>query len=126
MVIDRNAALMIARDRAYIERMAISSLVSIRPRRSPPIFVCKKCLSRIDDGKKLRKALKSETEHRSASRNAKPPRVVLTSCFGICPKRSVVVASAETLARGEYLLLSDSGAAEKAAAILMGEPGSSD
>lgn len=117
---------MIVCDRAYIKRMATSSLATIRPRRSPPIFICKKCLGRIEDGKKLRKALKSETQHRSAARNVKPPRVVLTSCFGICPKRAVVIASAETLARGKYLLLSDSDAAEKAAAILMGKPGSGD
>lgn len=102
--------------------MATSSLVTIRPRRSAPILVCKKCLGRIDDGKKLRKNLKSEAKRRSLAQNVKPPRVVLTSCLGICPKRAVVVAGGETLARGEYLLLGDSDTAEQAAAILMPQP----
>ncbi|MDB5626981.1 MAG: hypothetical protein JWR73_2783, partial [Tardiphaga sp.] len=37
----------------------------------------------------------------------KSPRVVPTSCLGICPKRAVVIASAATLHRGAYLLLAD-------------------
>ena len=117
-----HGASMHARDRAYIAIMASSSLVTIRPRRSPPILVCKKCLGRIDDGKQLRKTLKSEAKRRSVAQNVKPPRVVLTNCLGICPKQAVVVASAATLSRGEYLLLRDADVAESAAAILMAEP----
>ncbi|MES2028071.1 MAG: hypothetical protein V4477_02735 [Pseudomonadota bacterium] len=45
----------------------------------------------------------------------KSPRVVLTSCLGICPKRAVVVASAATLQGGQYLLLS--GAEDSAEAV---------
>ena len=96
--------------------------MTIRPRRASPILVCKKCLGRIDDGKKLRKALKSEARQRSSAQGNKPPRVVMTNCLGICPKRAVVVASAATLTRGEYLLLEDTDAAEDAATILMPEP----
>ena len=120
MVIDCNTGPTTARDRAYISKMsAKSSLITIRPRRSPPILVCKKCLGRVNDGKQLRKALKSEAKHRGAAQKVKAPRVVLTSCLGICPKRAVVVASGETLASGEYLLLSGVDAAEEAAALLM-------
>ena len=99
--------------------MASKSLVTIRPRRASPVLVCKKCLSRIDDGKQLRRDLKSELKRRSAAQDRKRPRVVLSGCFGICPKRAVVLASGATLARGEYLLASDSHAAVEVAAILM-------
>lgn len=98
---------------------ATSSLLTIRPRRSPPILVCKKCLGRIDEGKQLPKNLKSEVKRRSATQGVKRPRVVLTTCLGICPKRAVVVASAETLSQGEYLLLGNGDAAADAIAILM-------
>jgi predicted metal-binding protein len=103
--------------------MTKSSLVTARLRRAPPVLVCKKCLSRIDDGKALRKALKSELKARSRAQGTKPPRVVLTGCLGICPKRAVVVASAATLQHGEYLLLPDSASSIEAAARLMPKPG---
>ena len=103
--------------------MPKSSVVTIAPRRPQPIFVCKKCLGRIDDGKALRRGLKSEAKRLGAARGTKPPRVVLTSCLGICPKRAVVVASAATLQRGEYLLLADGDSAVNAAPILMPEGG---
>lgn len=48
----------------------------------------------------------------------------MTSCFGICPKRAVVVASGATLARGECLLLANTSDAEAAAAILLPPPAS--
>jgi predicted metal-binding protein len=99
--------------------MASSSLVTARLRRAPPVLVCKKCLGRVPDGKQLRKALKSELKNRAGVQDVKPPRVVLTGCLGICPKRAVVVASAATMQRGEVLLLSDSGSAAEAAATLM-------
>ena len=94
-------------------------ITTIRPRRAEPVFVCKKCLKRIDDGPALKRALKSELKQRSAARGIKRPRVVMTSCMDICPKRAVVAASATTLARGEYLLLSDGGGTAEAAALLM-------
>ena len=99
--------------------MASSSIVTARLRRAPPVLVCKKCLGRVADGKSLRKALKSELKSRSAAQSVKPPRVVLTSCLGICPKRAVVVASTATMARGEVLLLADGGSAGDAAVRLM-------
>ena len=103
---------------AYIPLMK-NSIVTARLRRAPPVFVCKKCLSRIDDGKALRKALKSDLKHRAAAQGTKPPRVVLTGCLGVCPKRAVVAASALMLQRGQVLLLADSDAATEAAAQLM-------
>ncbi|MDB5653581.1 MAG: hypothetical protein JWQ94_1194 [Tardiphaga sp.] len=101
--------------------MSKPSVVTIAPRRPQPIFVCKKCLGRVDDGKALKRALKSEAKRLGAARATKPPRVVLTSCMGICPKRAVVVASAATLQQGRYLLLADGDSAANAASILMPE-----
>ncbi|MDB5617347.1 (2Fe-2S) ferredoxin domain-containing protein [Tardiphaga sp.] len=106
---------------SYMPAMPKPSVVTIQPRRSPPIFVYKKCLGRIDDGKALRRGLKSEARRLGAGRAMKPPRIVLTGCMGICPKRAVVVASPATLERGQYLLLADGDSAANAAAILMPE-----
>jgi predicted metal-binding protein len=96
-----------------------SSIVTIRPRRAKPVLVCKKCLKRVDDGSKLKRALKSELKRRSATQATCRPRLVMTGCFGICPKRAVVVASGATLQHGEYLLLADAESSAKAAALLM-------
>jgi predicted metal-binding protein len=96
-----------------------SSLAIARTRRASPILLCRKCLSRIDDGKTLRKALKSDLKQRSARQGQKRPRLVLTGCFGLCPKRAVVAASAATLGRGEYLLLKDAAESAEAARVLM-------
>jgi predicted metal-binding protein len=94
--------------RAYIQPMAKkSSIMTARSRRAAPVFVCRKCLKRIEDGPSLKQTLKSELKRRDFAPEKKPPRVVLTGCFGICPKRAVVMASAETLHRGEYLLLTE-------------------
>lgn len=102
--------------------MAKTSVVIIRPRRPQPILVCKKCLSRVADGSDMKHTLKSEVKRRSAVQGTKRPRIVMTGCFGICPKRAVVVASGATLNRGEYLLLADSDAITDAATTLMGPP----
>ena len=99
--------------------MASKPVVTARLRRASPVLVCKKCLGRIDDGKALRESLKSDLKRRSAKQDVKSPRVVLTSCLGICPKRAVVVASAATLKNGQYLLLSGADASAEAAATLM-------
>jgi predicted metal-binding protein len=96
-----------------------SSLVTLRPRRPEPILVCRKCLKRAADGKQIKRALKSEVKRRSAAQASKRPRIVLTDCFGICPKRAVVLASGKTLHRGEYLLLAGHDEIDEAAAILM-------
>lgn len=92
--------------------------MTIRPRRPKPVLVCKKCLTRVPDGGKLRRSLKSELKQRASAQGVKSPRVVLTSCLGICPKRAVVLASAASLQRGEYLLLSDREGLSEAAARL--------
>jgi predicted metal-binding protein len=82
-------------------------------------LVCRKCLKRVSYGPALKRALKSELKRRSAARGIKHPRMVMTSCLDICPKRAVVAASAATLARGEYLLLADVDGSAEAAALLM-------
>jgi predicted metal-binding protein len=102
-----------------------SSIVTARLRRPPPILVCKKCLGRVADGKAIPKSLKSELKRGSAAHGGKRPRVITTSCLGICPKRAVVVASAATLQQGRYLLLADSKAAAEAIALLMPDPAES-
>ncbi len=97
----------------------IRGIATIRPRRADPVFVCRKCLKRVGDGPALKRALKSELKERSAVQGVKRPRVIMTSCMDICPKRAVVTASATTLARGEYLLLDDGSGAAEAATRLM-------
>jgi predicted metal-binding protein len=96
-----------------------SSTVTIRPRRPGPILVCRKCLKRVANAKNIKRALKSEVKRRSAALAIKRPRIVLTDCFGICPKRAVVLASGTTLHRDEYLLLTGHDGIDEAAAILM-------
>jgi predicted metal-binding protein len=97
-----------------------SAIVTIRPRRATPILVCRKCLSRMADGRKLKGALKKQVKRLKPEGLVKRPKVVVTSCLGICPKRAVTVASAATLRRGEYLLLSDCEQAADAVKALMG------
>jgi hypothetical protein len=96
-----------------------ASIVAVRPRRPKPILICKKCLKRADQGSRLKRALKSELKRRSIAGTGKKPRLVMTGCFGICPKHAVVLASAATLNRGEYLLLAEAGDSVEAAAILL-------
>jgi predicted metal-binding protein len=96
-----------------------SSVVTARLRRAAPILICKKCLRRVEEGKKIKRSLKSKAKSHGGGQSLKPARVVMTSCFGICPKHAVVVANARTLQRGEYLLVGDSKSAEAAAALLM-------
>ena len=96
-----------------------SSVATIRPRRAAPVLVCKKCLKRVGAGSKLKRALKSELKHRSVAQGTRRPRIVMTGCFGICPKRAVVVASGGTLQRGEYLLLADVNSSARAVALLV-------
>ena len=108
-------------------------LITARWKGPAPVLVCRKCLKRADDGRELKRVLKSElkrigaaqancdaaTAGRGNGKATKGARVVLTSCFGICPKRAVVLASSATLQRGEYLLVADSAAMADAAEILM-------
>jgi predicted metal-binding protein len=105
---------------AYMGSMAKNaSIITVRPRRPGPVLICRKCLKRADDGSKLKRALKSELKRRTALAGGRKPRVVTADCFGICPKRAVVVTSAATLKRGDFLLLADVDASAEAAAILM-------
>jgi predicted metal-binding protein len=80
-------------------------VVIVHPRRAPPVFVCRKCLKRSDDAKTIARALKSEAKRHAGDRE-KPARVIKTSCFGICPKRAVVVTGGAAASRGDYVLIS--------------------
>lgn len=109
-------------DRPYMMIMPAKSSPTIaRPKRPPPVLICGKCLSRIDDGKKLKQALKSELKQAAASHGGKRPKLVTTGCLGICPKRAVVTASAATLGRGEYVLIEDRTEAAAAVKVLIEE-----
>jgi hypothetical protein len=85
--------------------------VIARPRRASPILVCRKCLGRVSGAKKIRRELKSELKRQRNEapneRSLKSPRLVMTGCFGICPKKAVVLASGKSLQNGEYVLVSD-------------------
>jgi hypothetical protein len=95
-----------------------ASAVTISSRREP-VLVCKKCLKRIPDGRKMKRALKSAAKSLGDAQPGRRPRLVLTGCFGICPKQSVVVASGTTLHRGEFVLLADANQAADAVTVLM-------
>jgi hypothetical protein len=95
------------------------SVVTIRSSRPMPILVCRKCLKRFDGGRKLRRDLKTELKRRSTAGAVKRPRLVQTDCFGICPKRAVVLTNGSMLAQGEYLLMADSSSVTDAAGLLM-------
>lgn len=96
----------------------IASTVTVRSRREP-VLVCRKCLKRAPGGSGIKRALKSAAKSLCDAQPGRRPRVVMTSCFGICPKRAVVVASGATLHRGEYILLADADQAADVAALLM-------
>ena len=83
----------------------MSRAVVARLRRASPVFVCRKCLKRSAQGSAVRSALKRKLK-RQGSDVRKPPRLIVTSCFGICPKKAIVLASAGSLRKGEYILAS--------------------
>lgn len=89
--------------------------VVARPKRPTPVLVCKKCLKRSDEGGEIKHALKAELKRRAKASGGKRPRMVMTSCFGVCPKHAVVLASEATLRRDEYVLVS--GGEEAVAAV---------
>jgi predicted metal-binding protein len=91
----------------------------IHPRRAPPVFVCRKCLKRSDDAKGIGRALKSEMK-RSDREREKPARVIKTSCFGICPKRAVVITGGTAAGSGDYLLVASETEVPAAVARLQG------
>jgi predicted metal-binding protein len=91
----------------------------VRPVARAPVLVCKKCLARSDEGQQLKRSLKSELKRRSDELSRQRPRVVKASCFGICPKRAVVLASGATLQRGEYVLVREGDSLSEAVAILV-------
>jgi len=77
--------------------------VIARSRRPSPVLICKKCLKRWAGGDKIRGRLK-HVKQRGAER--KTSRLVSVNCFGICPRRAVVLASGRSLEGDEYMLVS--------------------
>jgi hypothetical protein len=96
------------------------SLRTLELQRPGPVLVCRKCLKRMPDGGKLRRRLKGSLKHHGVGQKKGRARLVLTNCFGICPKHAVVTASTATLARREFLLIRDCSeeSIERATAIL--------
>ncbi|MGY3449890.1 hypothetical protein [Bradyrhizobium sp. USDA 4353] len=82
----------------------MASPTIIHPRRPAPVFVCRKCLKRSNDAKGIKTAIKRESRLAAPS-SRKPPRVIMTSCFGLCPKRAVVVTGGVRAARGDFVLV---------------------
>ncbi len=78
---------------------------AVKPRWGGAIVVCSKCLRKHDEGKALRRVLKSETKRVAAASGTRRIRVIKAACLGVCPKRAIVVASPSTLAAGEVLLV---------------------
>lgn len=85
-----------------------SSFRALRLQRPGPVLVCRKCLKRIADGGKLKRRLKAGLKEASTGQKKRRARLVLTNCFGICPKKAIVTGSAATFSQGEFLLISDS------------------
>ena len=94
----------------------------VRPRREAPVLICRKCLKRSDEGSDVRRALKSELKARRRD-GAKPAKLVMTGCFGLCPKKSIVVASGASLKRQEYVLVENRRQVPQALALLNEEQG---
>ena len=85
--------------------MKKASLRALALRRPGPVLVCRKCLGRMPKGTRLKQRLKAGLKQRGTGDKKKRARVVLTNCFGICPKNAVVTGSAATFARGEFILI---------------------
>ena len=97
-----------------------SSPQVVHSRRPPPVLVCAKCLKRSDEGRDVRRALKSELKA-GKRHGIKPPKLVMTGCFGLCPKNAIVLASSASLMRQEYVLVTDCDQVPRALAQLRTE-----
>ena len=100
------------------------SLRAVELRKRGPVLVCRKCLKRMANGDTLRKRLKGGLKQTCADSKKKPARLILTTCFGICPKGAVVAASPATFARKEFLLIGNCSedAIEQAVTALLDDP----
>lgn len=76
-----------------------------RSRRAAPVLVCGKCLKRLPVGGRIRDRLKRDLKRRHPEEK-RMPRLVSANCFGICPKKAVVLASGHSLQADQYLLVS--------------------
>jgi hypothetical protein len=92
--------------RPYIRSMTAPKIA--RSRRAGPVLICKKCLKRSPGGTKIQRELKHGLKQRFSEKK-RNPRLVSTGCFGICPKRAVVLASSHSLRDQEYVLVARRG-----------------
>ena len=81
------------------------------------MLICRKCLKRSSEAKDIRRELKRAIKRRGDG-NLKAAKLVTTSCFGICPKRAVTLASATSLVGGAYVLVSHGDDVEAALNLL--------
>ncbi len=83
-----------------------------RLRRAGPVLICRKCLKRLPESDRIRGRLKHALKRQSTGQKAS--RLVSVNCFGICPKKAVVLASGRSLQDNEYVLISRPRQAEAA------------
>ena len=82
-----------------------TKLYVARPKRPPCLLVCAKCVRKADDGKAIRKALKTELGERATRNGRRSGKLIETKCLGVCPKQALTLASGASLARGELLVV---------------------
>lgn len=110
----------VSRHNAETDVPSDKDLKVIQPRRrAAPVFACGRCLARHDKGKKLKTSLKAALKSTSVGQTLKRPRLITTSCFGICPRQAIVLASDRTLRAGRYVVLEKRTDAGRAVAILL-------
>lgn len=80
-------------------------------------------MKRCSQGSKIRRRLKRLLKAHTG-RSQKPRRLVSASCFGLCPKKAVVLASGGSLSRGDYVLISDRHHVDDAMGLLETSAGS--
>ena len=95
----------------------MKSPVIASPRRAGPVLVCTKCLKRSSKGDKIRRTLKRQLRHRQGEAK-RAPKLVGAGCFGICPKKAVVLANGHSLHKGEYVLVTRRNEVEEALDLL--------
>ena len=91
-----------------------------RSKRKTSILICRKCLKRSAEGRQIRREIKRKLK-RQPKESVKRAKLLTTGCFGICPKKAVVLASSNSLAKGEYLLVAQRAEAEEALTFLQAD-----
>jgi hypothetical protein len=91
------------------------------PRWDTVFLVCKQCRKRSNGPEHLKTKALARTL-RAATREQRPrPRIVMTSCLGLCPKRAIALAYVGMQARPRILAIKSSARLAKALPLLVGE-----